>query len=244
MFMNAINFLNRLRERPKSVLTIKEAAHIIQKSLPYTRLYLHRLKSKRYLEEIEPGKYTLFADSVETAAEMVIPSYISFLSAYAIYGFTTQIVVQTQIVTLKPKRQIKTEMLNFKFITFPQKRFFGYTKQRFREKYISIAEKEKAIVDSLYLPQYCSLDESARALQDKELDIKKIIHYALRMDSIITLKRLGYLLELDGIDIYPKIKSKLNQRYDLFNPFLPRLKKKSQKWKLHINEVFDNDAQI
>ncbi len=241
--MKAIDFLNLVRESPKTVLTIKEAAKIIQKPLPYTRLYLYRLKSKGYLQEIEAGKYTLSADELETAAEIVFPSYISFLSAYAIYNFTTQILVQTHIVTLKPKRHLKTKNLDFKFITFPKKRFFGYSKQRFREKYIYIAEKEKAIVDSLYLPNYCPIDESAGALQDKSLNIKKIIRYARRMDSIVTLKRLGYLLELRGIDIYPRIKSRLNQRYDLLNPFLPRSKKNSKKWKLNINEVLDA-AQI
>ncbi len=242
--MNAIDFLNLVRESPKTVLTIKEAAKIIQKPLPYTRLYLYRLKSKGYIIEVEPGKYTLNSDLQEAASEIIMPSYISFLSAYAIYGFTTQILVQTQIVALKPKRSIKTEILNFRFITFPKKRFFGYSKQRFREKYIYIAEKEKAIVDSLYLPQYCPIDESAKALQDKELDIKKMISYARRMDSIVTLKRLGYLLELRGIDIYPKIKSKLNPRYDLLSPFLPRSKHNSKRWKLNINEVLENDTKI
>lgn len=240
--MKAINFLNHVRESSKTVLTLKEAAKIIQKPLLYTRLYLYRLKSKGYIQEIEPGKYTLSVDSLEVAAEIVSPSYISFLSAYAIYGFTTQILIQTQIVTLKPKRQIKNQTVNFKFITFPPKRFFGYSQQRFREKYIYIAEKEKAIVDSLYLPEYCPIDESTRALQDKTLDIKKLICYARRMDSIVTLKRLGYLLEQQGIDIHSKIKSKLNQRYDLLNPFLPRSKQNSQKWKLNLNEVLDHDT--
>lgn len=234
--MKAIDFLNRLRELPKTVITIKEAAKIIQKPLPYTRLYLYRLKSKGYIQEIESGKYTISADLMEAAGEIISPSYISFLSAYSIYGFTTQILVQTQIVTLKPKRQIPTATLNLKFITFPKKRFFGYNKQRFRDKYIYIAEKEKAIVDSLYLPDYCPIDESARALESRESDLKKLIKYALKMNSIVTIKRLGYLLELQGVDIYSKVKHKLNQRYDLLNPSLPRSKINSKKWKLNIND--------
>jgi len=241
--MKAIDFLNRIRDLPKTVLTIKEIAKIIQKSLPYTRLFLHRLKSKGYIIEIESGKYTLNSDLQEAASEIVTPSYISFLSAYAIYGMTTQILVKTHIVTMKSKKQITTDILKIKFITFPKKRFFGYTKQRFREKYIFIADREKAIVDSLYLPDYCPIGESAFALQSKELDIKKLVHYAMRMNSIVTLKRLGYLLDIQGIDIYQKVKRKLNVRYDLLNPFLQRSKKNSKKWKLNINEVLENDVK-
>ena len=57
------------------------------------------------------------------------------------------------------------------------------------------------------------------------------------MDSIVLLKRLGYILEQKKIDIYPKVKKYLNKRYDLLNPQLPSTKEKNTKWKLNINEV-------
>ena len=62
--MKAIHFLEYIKQSPTSVLTIKEAAKIIKKPLPNTRLYLYRLKSKGYIQEIEPGKYTLSIDSI------------------------------------------------------------------------------------------------------------------------------------------------------------------------------------
>lgn len=106
------------------------------------------------------------------------------------------------------------------------------------EKEVFIADKEKAIVDALYLPKYCPLDETYAALE--EVDITKVVSYALRMRSKVLLKRLGYLLELRGVDIYTQVKKQLNQRYDLLNPFHKRRKQKSKKWKLIINEVFEH----
>ena len=103
-------------------------------------------------------------------------------------------------------------------------------------KEVFIAEKEKAIVDSLYLPEYCPVDETYAALE-ADLDLNKLISYALKMNSIVLLKRLGYLLDLRGIDIHNQVRKKLNIRYDLLNPAFGRKGyKKSIKWKLIINE--------
>jgi predicted transcriptional regulator of viral defense system len=70
-----------------------------------------------------------------------------------------------------------------------------------------------------------------------DIDIEKLLDYALKMDSIVTLKRVGYLLELNGIDVYEKIKSHINERYDLLNPLLPPGGESNRKWGIKVNEV-------
>jgi predicted transcriptional regulator of viral defense system len=70
-----------------------------------------------------------------------------------------------------------------------------------------------------------------------DIDIEKLLDYALKMDSIVTLKRVGYLLELNGIDVYEKIKKRINKRYDLLNPLLPPTGENDRKWMLKLNEV-------
>ncbi len=234
--MKAIAFLQNLRNLQKTVFTIKDISKLIQKPAEYTWVFIHRLKSKGYILEAERNKYTLSKDPYEVGSNLVFPSYISFLSAYSLYGFTTQIPLNIQVVTLKPKKTIFFQGMKIKFITFQKQKIFGYSKQRFREKYLFLADKEKAIIDSLYLPEYCPLSETFEALQSKELEITKLVEYALQMDSIVTLKRLGYLLEKQGMDIYSEVKNKLNLRYDLLNPLLKRSKDSSTKWKLNINE--------
>jgi len=96
------------------------------------------------------------------------------------------------------------------------------------------------ILDSLLLPQYCPIDETIRALDDKDLNIDILSEYGIRMDSIVILKRLGFLLESKGIDVSDKLEYKLNTKYDLLNPFLPGKGEKNRKWKLIINEVLEN----
>ena len=189
--------------------------------------------------EIEKGKYTLSFDALEIGPNLIFPSYISFLSAYSIYGFTTQIPAKVHVVSLRSKKPVEAANSEIVFIKFKKENFFAYKRERFRDKLIFIAEPEKAIIDSLYLPEYCPITESFEALKSREIRVEKLIEYGLEMNSIVTLKRLGYLLELNSIDIYEKIKHKLNKRYDLLNPFLKKSSHTSSKWRLNINEVFE-----
>lgn len=234
--MKAILFLNAVRNLQKTIFSIEDASRLMDKPINYTKVYLHRLNSQGYIVRVEKNKYTLSQDAFEVGSNLVFPAYISFLSAHYLHGLTTQIPVLVQIICSKPKKPISFQSMNIKFITFQKKKIFGYSKQKFREKYIFLASKEKAIVDSLYLPKQCPISETFEALQEKEIELPKLIEFALRMNSIVTLKRLGYLLEKRGIDIYPHFKHKLNARYDLLNPLFPRSKQNSTRWKLNINE--------
>ncbi|PIO03890.1 hypothetical protein COT48_03265 [Candidatus Woesearchaeota archaeon CG08_land_8_20_14_0_20_47_9] len=237
--MQAIAFLKELEKLRKPVILLNDIARIIGKNKEYTRIYVHRLKERGLIKEIEKGKYALSDDPFEISSNLVFPSYISFITTYFIYGFTTQIPVVIHIVCSRPKMTICLENIEINFITFKKENIFGYKREHFRNKYIFIAEPEKAVVDSLYLPKYCPISETYEALKSKGISQERIIEYALRMNSIVTLKRLGYLMELNGIDIHKKVKHKLNSRYDLLNPFIKRSQTNSSRWKLNINEVFE-----
>jgi len=234
--MKAIDFVKTLQNLQKTIFTVEDVSRLINKPAKYTWVYLHRLKSQGYITAIEKNKYTLSQDPLEVGSNLVFPAYISFLSAYYFYGLTTQIPIIVQVVTLKSRKPLSFQDMKIKFIKFQKKKIFSYSKQKFREKYLFIATKEKAIVDSLYLPEQCPISETFEALHDKEIDIPKLIELVLQMNSIVTLKRLGYLLEKQGVDIYPDVKRKLNARYDLLNPLLKRSKDNSAKWKLNLNE--------
>lgn len=236
--MQAITFLNKIKEMNAPVILMNDVARIINKSREYSRVYLHRLINRNLIYEIEKGKYTLSNEPFEIASSLVFPSYISFISAYSIYGLTTQIPTTIHIVALKSKKPLNVQNTKIEFIRFKKQNFFGYKRERFRESYMFIAEPEKAVIDSLYLPEYCPISESFEALKN-ELNTEKLVEYAIKMGSIVTLKRLGYLLELNDFDIYEKIGHMINKRHDLLNPFMKRSKQSSSKWKLNINEAFE-----
>lgn len=239
--MNILRFIKTLGEFEKPVFTLNDAARILNTNKEYTRLYLHRLRSKGVILAVERNKYSLSdTHPYAIASNLVFPSYISFLTAAHYYGATTQIPGTIYIVSTLSKKSLGFGDYSIDFIKLKKERFFGYSRVKFQNKFIFMAEKEKMILDSLLLPQYCPIDETIRALDDKDLNIDILIEYGIRMDSIVILKRLGFLLELKGIDVSDKFEDKLNAKYDPLNPFLPGKGGKNRKWKLIINEVFEN----
>ena len=235
--MNERQFINTIKEQNFGIITIPDTARIINKSRQYTILYLKRLEDRKVLKRIEKGKYALENTPIHIiASNLVIPSYISFLSGLSYYHLTTQIPRITQIVTTKSKKKIKIENEEIQFIKLKQ--VFGYERLKTQHGPIFIGEKEKIIIDSLLIPKYCPINQTIHAIKETKLDIKKLIDYSLKMNSIVLIKRLGYILETNNIDIYPKVGKYLNKRYDLLNPHLPSTGKNNSKWYLKINEVF------
>jgi predicted transcriptional regulator of viral defense system len=197
---------------------------------------MKRLNDKGVVNRIEKGRYVLpNIDPLVVATNLVIPSYISFLSGLAYYHKTTQIPIIIQVATTVSKKAIDYHRSRIAFVRFDRKRLFGYGKEKIGNEYAFIGEIEKVIVDSLFMPRYCPLGETMNAFNG--VDPEKLLNYALKMDSIVTLKRLGYLLELHGIDVYEKIKSHINKRYDLLNPLLPPTGKNNPKWMIKLNEA-------
>ena len=233
--MNEREFLEKIKNLNLGVLTIPDVSRIIVKDRKYAALYIKRLEDRGVINRIEKGKYALpDTDSPVVATNLIIPSYVSFLSGLAYYHKTTQIPLNIQVITTISKKDVNYKRRTT-FVKFDKKRLFGYKKEKIGNGYAFIGEIEKIIVDSLFMPKYCPISETMNAFDG--IDTRKILNYALRMDSIVTLKRLGYLLELNGIDVYDKIKKCLNKRYDLLNPLLPPTGKNNNKWMLKLNEV-------
>lgn len=234
--MNGRQFINTIKEQNLGIITISDASRIINKNRKYAVLYLKRLEKRKIIKRIEKGKYSLQDTPLQViASNLITPSYISFLSGLSYHHLTTQIPRIIQIVTTKSKKRISYEDGEIQFIKL--RRVFGYNREKTQFGYIFIGEKEKIIIDSLLLPKYCPINETINAIKESKLDVKKLIDYALKMNSVVLIKRLGYSLELNDIDIYPKVKNNLNKRYDLLNPHLPPTDKNNVRWKLKINEV-------
>lgn len=238
IYVKLLEFIKALEKFEKPVFTVNDVARVISADKEYARIYLHRLKEKGVMDVVERNKYTL-ADThpYVTATNLVFPSYMSFLTAIHYYGATTQIPRTIYIASTRSKKSLNLKGYSVEFVKLKKERLFGYTREKFQDKFIFVAEKEKLIIDSLFLPRYCPIDETFNAMQDEKLKIDTLIEYGLRMDSVVTLKRLGYLLEKKGINVYDRLKYKLNRKYDLLNPFLSKRGDKNSKWRLIMNEV-------
>ena len=242
--MKTLEIIKFLESSQKTIFNARDFAKIIKKPINYSTLVLYRLKKGGFIVKIEKDKYAL----KDTAAyilfsNVLYPSYISFLTALNYHNLTTQIPKKVQIIGLKSKKQISLDNYLIQFVKFKPSKFFGYKREKTPQGFIFIAEIEKAIIDSLYLPKYCPIDEVYNALNEglvspKIIDINKLIDYALRMKSKVVLKRLGYLLELKNIDCYKEFKDKINEKYDVLD-MISKKGERNKKWKLIINRELD-----
>lgn len=237
--MNAQEFSRFIRNSRVAVFTVNDTARIIGKSPAYSRLYLHRLKSKNIVFEVERGKYTLSRHPFVVASNMAFPAYISFLAALSYHGLTTQMPRTLYVVSRKSRRPVEYGGAEVRFVRFAPKRFFGYTRESLGDGFAFIAEPEKAIVDSLFMPRYCPVSEAFSAISSGKISAEKIVGYGLRMESGTVAKRLGYMLEAAGLGDHPALREKVPARMDALNANLPFRGKHNQKWRLIVNEAVE-----
>ncbi len=221
------------------VLTKIDIAKITGFKDPYLKVYLNRLVRSGKIRRVERGKYTICDNPFLVASCLTTPAYISFLSAFMYMGLTVQVSRVIHVVTVRRKKPVYYEGFKIIFVRFKPDRIFGYKRVEEEGKYLFIADLEKAIVDSLYNPRYCPVTEVHSILYNATVNIDKLIDYAVRMKSNVTLKRLGFILEYRGVDIHSRIGNLLNRKYDLLNPLLPPEGEKNRKWRLVVNEVLE-----
>ena len=190
------------------------------------------LKIKGVLKKIGKGFLAVKGgDEFVMATTINHPSYISFWTALNYYGFSDQTPNKLFLVTTKYTKPIN----NFKYVTLSKDKFFGYTKIGD----LVIAEKEKAIIDSLLFPKYSGgIKEVSKSLQValKELDYEKLISYAFKIKSKVVLRRLGFILESLNCKKYlNKIKGNIGKGYELLDPSLKRRNNLNKEWLLDIN---------
>ncbi|MBS3095173.1 hypothetical protein J4231_00670 [Candidatus Woesearchaeota archaeon] len=190
------------------------------------------LKKKSAIKMAGKGFFSVGdADEFEIGTRISSPSYISFWSALSYYGFSDQMPKKVFIATTKYCRDIN----NFKYITLSKKRFFGYVSIG----EIVIAEREKAIIDSLLFPKYSGgIKEVIKCMKAAlgQIDIEKLIDYALKTESNAVLRRLGFSLEYLGCkNNTENIKKKIGKGYELLDPSMKKQNNPNKQWGLYIN---------
>ena len=234
--------LSTLSAENKNIFTVDEAVLILNKKRSSVTKLLHDLTKKNWLFRLTKGKYLILpleagAEPQFTEHEFIIasallsPYYLSYWSALHYYGLTEQVSRTIFIATTKRKRQIKIMGLMFKFITVDKRKFFGFKTVQISNHPVNIAEREKAIVDSLDLPRNCGgIPEVVKAIDGAkdDLNIEKLIRYARQMPNAAILNRLGFILEVLGIkaDIQP------SKHYVILDPFDKKKGIYNKKWKI------------
>lgn len=227
--MKKIEIIRILERYP--LFTLNDFVRITRKTSEYARTYLYRLKKEGLVFQIERGKYTIFDDPMISSSHIVIPSYISFWTAFRFYNFTEQLPIDIMIASSKPKKTIEFQGTKIRF--FKTKHIWGYKKQRYIDFDIFVAEKEKCIIDSILLKNV-PFDEIVKAIRTKDFDSKKLADYAIKTKNRSLMKRLGYLMESFDFEA-DKLTKQLDENYILLDWSGIKKGKRNKKWRIIAN---------
>ena len=222
--------INELKRLNLEIFTIKDLKLIFKFGSVKSYNLIKALKRKNVIKK-EKGYIVLKGtDQFVEGISINSPSYISFWSALNYYGYSDQMPNKIFIASVKYSRETES----FKYVTLKSQKFFGYKSVG----NIIIAEKEKAIIDSLMFPKYAGgireINESLKsALND--LNKSKLIDYAIKTKSKAVIRRLGFLLQVNGYNKTLRLKDKIGKGYEILDPSLKRSNNLNKEWMLDIN---------
>lgn len=258
--IDLVRALSAEGDRIFSFARAKELSPKVGLKQSYLREALYHLKRTGWILPLRRGLYAvapLALGSVpihefEIAMALVDPASISHWSALHHHGLTEQPphhVFVTTTATSIPRVRGRGGPLThggypvnevlYKFIQVKRERFFGTEKVWIGEARVTITDPERTLLDGLAMPEYCGdFSEVLHAFQvrNKNLDLDRIIDYALRLDLSLS-HRLGWVLENQGIPFarLARLQQTPLKGYGKLDPTGPRVGPYSSRWMIQEN---------
>lgn len=193
----------------------------------YAKKFLNRMLKEGKIFKIKKNVYTLNKDPFLVSTFLVKPSYISGASALSYHHLITQIPKEVFCATMKKNKIIRyKEIINF----INTDHFFGFKLYEYENFKIPIATPEKAIIDSLSIVPISVFEEAF-----EDINKETMLMYLKKIKKSHIIKRIGYLMEKNGHDVYDDLKKYINYKYISLEPLMKKKGGKDKKWGLIIN---------
>jgi predicted transcriptional regulator of viral defense system len=259
-----IELLRKLAAQGDRVFTTERARELAPDaglSEGYLHQALHHLARSGWLVRLRKGLYALSstvlgvtpAHEFEVAMTLVSPAAISHWSALHYHGLTEQaprkvFVLTTTDASVPRVRSTTVKRISngypigdtvYQFVQVKPERYFGVEKVWIGEARVRVTDPERTLLDGLSMPQYCGdFAEVLHAFEvrGKHLDVERIVQYACQLDTA-TAKRLGWVLQLQGIDparLDPLLKLPI-EGYRKLDPTGPRKGPYNRHWMIQEN---------
>lgn len=241
--LTADRFLARLLEDDLYYVDVETAAGLTGLGRRSAQDLLTTLHRRGLAQRVKRGEYLLVGHQPERilsqpyfiAVRAGRPAYISYRSALHLHGLTEQVPRVVYVATTKKRQRLSLDGLRIRFVRQQPRHFFGYVEGGTPPFGYSLAEAEKTVLDSLYLPTYGGgLEEVFKALVlgRDSLAEDRLHDYARRLGSRALAARLGYLMELAG---YAPPDLPMPGRRVWLDPLGPKEGAGAQKWPVLLN---------
>ncbi len=190
----------------------------------HTLKLLHKLATSGWVTRVKKGLYAINdpvtklpkAHPFAIGAAIVTPSAVSHWSALQHWGLTEQI--PATVTLSSPERTFPpageadglgrrpawaVAGVRYELVTITKPRFFGVTQVCVNERnQVPIFDRERALLDAFrHFHIFGSLSVALEILEDHlaEIDVDRLVEYAVRLDVAAVVKRLGWALEEIGV---------------------------------------------
>lgn len=222
-----VELVRRLAAEGDRIFTVDRARGLapgVRLSEGYLCQALHHLTKSGWLVRLRKGLYAISSSvsgvapvhEFEIAMALLDPAAVSHWSALHYHGLTEQVprkvfVLTTTETSVPRARVAKASTAEngypigatvYQFIQVKPERFFGTQRVWVGEARVTITDPERTLLDGLSMPQYCGdFAEVLHAfgVRGANLDVERIIEYALKLDAA-TAKRLGWVLESQDVE--------------------------------------------
>ncbi|MBI5159497.1 hypothetical protein HY992_05235 [Candidatus Micrarchaeota archaeon] len=201
------------------------------KSRSYAKVFAHRMMKKGVLKKLIRGVYTASRDVFSVASNIYHPSYISFLSASYLYGFTETIPGRVCIATGKKHAPVEFEGYAIEFEAFEHT--WGYHKEKRGEQDVFIVDVEKLLIDAFLKPKAMgNFEEIINVFENSEgINVERLKDYLKKLGSNKIYRQVGCMLEkYKGIDL--KGLFPIDKNYYKLNSFENKKGKLDKKWRV------------
>jgi predicted transcriptional regulator of viral defense system len=251
----AAQLVTELNERRQLTFTIADVEGITGLKPASARSLISKAQGRGLVTRLKPGLFNLVPFELGRATEHVGNPYliacdlvdgtdyfISHGSAFELHRMVTQ---PQLAITVSCVRRIRPQTVGgyaYRFVKIPLSALFGLTKLWItKESVVMVSDPERSIIDGLRQPgNVGGVTEVAKGLwmARKQIDMSRLIDYALRLDTGAVIRRLGYLLELYGIAddaVLAPLHARLTAGYQRLDPLFPAEGRKLARWRLQLN---------
>jgi predicted transcriptional regulator of viral defense system len=212
-----------LEWRGQKTVTLADLRQELGASESYARYLAHRLVKKGWLERLRPGLFQLVPASrgregvadtnpLAAGAVLVSPYFFSFGTACTHHGLTEQAFAEVYLACQQRRRSETIRGKRYVFVYVPHPRFFGFEEINALGQPVQMATVERALLDAIDRPQFAGgIGEASRiaARAATKVSWKEILELARRWRSSALVQRLGYFLDLHGVELPTTTRSAL-----------------------------------
>ena len=251
----AARLLAVLHERRRTIFTVGDVQEVTGLGPKSTRNFVGKLVQRGVAARLKPGLFILVPFELGREREYLgnpylvaralaggRDYYLSHASAMDAHRMVTQpqlVVYVTSPLPLRGRTILGTE---FRFVRCQPEHLFGVAEHWVdKTEKVRISDLERTVIDGLKQPEYCGgIVQVAKGywIRRGDMNIVRLVDYALRLDVGAVICRLGFLLETCGVDepaAIEQLRARLTATYQLLDPTLPVEGHRVARWRLRLN---------